>query len=430
MIIYASLKISFYDLIMEQIREEVVKVDVLVIGAGPSGTVAASTLKNNGFEVRIVEKQIFPRFVIGESLLPRCMENLSYAGLLDAIETAGFQQKFGAKFVRNGAVCDFDFSNQFTKGWTWTWQVKRADFDHLLAKETEKKGVVIDYDAAVTDVKFHEDGSSETEVQKGDGNTYKVQAKYIIDASGYGRVLPRLLGLDLPSNFPVRTSFFCHLQDDNRPQGYDGNRITIVVYAQDVWLWVIPFSDGTTSVGLVGNPEVINRYEGSDIEQYAQWLQEVPWLKGRFTIEDRKFEPRRITGYSSSVKQLYGKGYVLTGNSTEFLDPVFSSGVTLATESGATAARLISRELKGEPVDWEEAYSRYIKRGVDVFRTFVSTWYDGSLQKILFTTESNPELKSQICSVLAGYVWDLNNPFVKKHDRAVKALANVLKDEK
>lgn len=412
---------------MLELKEEVRKVDVLVIGAGPSGTVAASILKNHGLDVCIVEKQVFPRFVIGESLLPRCMENLDRAGLLHAIEGGGFQQKFGAKFVRNNNICDFDFSNQYSKGWTWTWQVKRADFDHLLAKETEKKGVSIDYDAAVTAVKFYEDGSSETKVEKGDGQTYIVKAKYIVDASGYGRVLPRLLDLDLPSDFPMRMSFFCHLQDDKRPPGYDGNRITIVVYTQDVWMWVIPFSDGTTSVGLVGNQAIIEKYEGTLEEQYAQWLKEVPWIRGRFTIEDRKFEPRKIKGYSSTVKQFYGKGYVLTGNSTEFLDPVFSSGVTLATESGALAATLIAKELHGEQVNWETEYSDYIKRGVDVFRTFVSTWYDGTLQKILFAPNHNPELKSQICSVLAGYVWDESNPFVKKHERAVKALANVIR---
>src|SRR6188472_1801923 len=99
------------------------QVDVLVIGAGPSGTVAASIVNKSGFKVKIVEKLKFPRFVIGESLLPRCMVPLEEAGFLDAIKAKGFQQKFGAKFVKNDLVCDFDFSNQFTEGWTWTWQV-------------------------------------------------------------------------------------------------------------------------------------------------------------------------------------------------------------------------------------------------------------------------------------------------------------------
>jgi flavin-dependent dehydrogenase len=400
--------------------------DVLVIGAGPSGTVAASILKNAGYNVKIVEKQLFPRFVIGESLLPRCMDNLEYAGLLKAVEQGGFQQKFGAKFVRRGETCDFDFSEQYTKGWNWTWQVPRAQFDHLLAKETQDKGVPIEFEEEVVGVNFHNDGSSTTTVRRKDGAQYTIDARFMIDASGYGRVLPRLLDLDKPSNFPVRASFFCHLQDKKRPEGIDGNRITIVIYSQDVWIWIIPFSNGITSVGVVGAPETINRFEGSPEEQYQQWLKDVPELKDRFAESERQFEPRKITGYSASVKQLWGNGFVLTGNSTEFLDPVFSSGVTLATESGAVAARLAVRQLGGEAVDWEKEYADYMKHGVDVFRTFVTTWYDGSLPKIFFSQESNPDIKKQMCSVLAGYVWDMNNPIVRKHERAVKALAQIL----
>src|SRR5690606_11417710 len=315
--------------------------DVLVIGAGPSGTVAASILKNNGKEVRVIEKQLFPRFVIGESLLPRCMENLAQAGLLDAVKAGGFQQKFGAKFIKNGNISDFNFSDQFTEGWKWTWQVKRADFDYLLAQETERKGVPVEYETEVTAVEFLEDHTSLTSVRRKDGSIQKLHARYIIDASGYGRVLPRLLNLDKPSSFPVRASIFSHLKDSKRPEGIDGNRITVVIYKQDVWVWIIPFSDGTTSAGVVGSPEVINRYSGSNMVQYSQWLSEVVELRDRFSVNDCLFDAQKISGYSSSVKQLYGNGYVLTGNSTEFLDPVFSSGVTLATESGAKAAHLI-----------------------------------------------------------------------------------------
>ncbi|WMJ72389.1 NAD(P)/FAD-dependent oxidoreductase [Cytophagaceae bacterium ABcell3] len=406
--------------------------DVLVIGAGPAGSIAASILKNEGFEVKIVEKEEFPRFVIGESLLPRCMENLEYAGLLDAVDKAGFQKKFGAKFshVRNGHITDFDFSTQFTKGWSWTWQVKRADFDTILAKEVEKKGVKVSYKSTVTKVSFIQNHASLTTIQKEDGTFYTIKAKFIVDASGYGRVLPRLLKLDEPSDFPVRAAFFSHIKDPNRPKGSDGNRILIIDYTDGVWLWVIPFSDGTTSVGVVGDPDIINRYEGDEINQFAQWIEAVPDLKGRFSPEDIVLGPKKITGYSAAVKKLYGDGFVLTGNSTEFLDPIFSSGVTLASESSAVAAKLIARQLKGEKPDWETEYSDYLKLGVDVFRAFVKRWYDGNLQKIFFTSESNIELKSQICSVLAGYVWDLNNPFVKKHDRAILALANVLGDLK
>src|SRR5215204_606894 len=112
---------------------QIEKTDVLVIGAGPAGTIAASIVNKAGYSVRIVEKQKFPRFVVGESLLPRCMEALDEAGLLEAVKAKNFQQKSGAKFVWGDKLCDFSFEQQHTKGWTWTWQVKRAEFDKTLA---------------------------------------------------------------------------------------------------------------------------------------------------------------------------------------------------------------------------------------------------------------------------------------------------------
>ena len=145
----------------------------------------------------------------------------------------------------------------------------------------------------------------------------------------------------------------------------------------------------------------------------------------RFDELEYEFEPKKIKNFSKSVKQLYGEGYVLTGNSAEFLDPVFSSGVAFATESAIVAAKLIAKELKNESVDWEVEYSDYIKEGVSVFATYVKEWYTGNLQTIFFHEKENPEIKKQICGVLAGYVWDKTNPFVKNHHRLVKTVAHI-----
>jgi 2-polyprenyl-6-methoxyphenol hydroxylase-like FAD-dependent oxidoreductase len=131
--------------------------DVLVIGAGPSGTIAAALIKKAGYKVSIVEKMTFPRFVIGESLLPRCMEAIKAAGMYEALIAKGFQQKFGAKFVLNSEIFDINFSNNHTPGETWTWQVPRADFDKTLADECEKKGVEVLYNTEVTGIEFNDD---------------------------------------------------------------------------------------------------------------------------------------------------------------------------------------------------------------------------------------------------------------------------------
>lgn len=401
-------------------------VDVLIIGAGPSGCVAASYLKNKGINCKVVEKNTFPRFVIGESLLPRCMDHFEETGLLDCLMAEDFEIKAGARFLKNGIVCNFDFGDKHTPGWDYTWQVPRADFDNTLAKEIVKMGVDLSFGHEVTDVHFNHHGNSTTSVKDEYGNNYKIKAKFIIDSSGYGRVLPRLLDLDMPSSLDANSAIFTHVKEPNRPEGVEGTIITFDVVKDEVWLWVIPFSNGNTSIGFVGPTEFIESFQGTTTEKMKEMLKISDYYYDRLKDLEFLFVPHIIKNYSKAVKQLYGEGYALTGNSAEFLDPVFSSGVTFATESGLKAAKLITKQLRGEKVNWEEDYTQYIMKGVDVFRTYVKEWYTGNLQKIFFHRPENPVIKKQICAVLAGYVWDDTNPFVKNHDRLVKTVAKVI----
>lgn len=400
--------------------------DVLVIGAGPAGCIAASLLNKQGFKTRIVEKEKFPRFVIGESLLPRVMDHLEEAGLLEAVKAAGFQGKFGAKFIPGNEICDFNFSDQFSEGWKWTWQVPRGQFDQILADTVQSMGVQVDYDTRVSDIKFDGTDSVTTVVDK-EGKETQIAARFIVDASGYGRVIPRMFNLDEPSSLGKRKTHFTHFHDLKRPEGIDGNRITIVVHQQTVWIWIIPFSNGITSVGFVGDPSFFENLPADATEAMLNLIMSDPNTKDRFGDAEMVFEPRTIEGYSISTKQLYGDGYVLVGNATEFLDPVFSSGVTFAMESGNKAGHLVGKFLRNENIDWQNEYTDYMMQGINTFRTYVSTWYSGELHEIFFAENQDAEIKKQICSVLAGYVWDLNNPFVKKHEQAVKSLYNVIK---
>lgn len=400
--------------------------DVLIVGAGPSGCVAASYLHSKGLLVKVVEKNKFPRFVIGESLLPRCMDHFEEVGLLDCIKKQGFEVKEGARFIRGGDICNFDFSKKHTDGWNWTWQVPRADFDKTLTDELLKKGVNIAFEEEVIDVAFNKDGTSITTIKSKQGQINTIEAKFIIDSSGYGRVLPRLLDLEKPSKLLNQSSIFAHVKDIKRPEGWEGTRITFDVIDTRTWFWVIPFSNGVTSIGYVGSTEFLDSFKGTTSEKLTEMLKLSTYYSERFEDVDFLFKPVEITNYSKSVKQLYGKGYVLTGNSAEFLDPVFSSGVTFATESALLAAKLITKSLRNETVDWEVEYANYIKKGVNVFATYVKEWYTGNLQKLFFHKPENPEIKKQICAVLAGYVWDETNPFVKKHDRLVKTLAHII----
>lgn len=405
------------------------KVDVLVIGAGPAGSIASSIIHQQGFKVKVVEKEKFPRFVIGESLLPRVMDHLEEAKLLDAVKKAGFQQKFGAKFVRGNEVCDFNFLDQFSKGWTWTWQVPRAQFDQILSDTVASMGVDVEQQTSVIDIKFNGTQSITTVVDK-DGNQKQIEAKFIVDASGYGRVIPRMFNLDKPSAFDPRKTHFTHFRDLKRPGGVDGNRITAVVHQKRTWIWIIPFSNGITSVGFVADPEFFKEFPENAEERMRAIIATDSNTKDRFENAEMIFEPRTIEGYAISTKQLYGDGFVLCGNATEFLDPIFSSGVTFAMESGNKAGKLVGKFLRGEQVDWQTEYTDHMMQGINTFRSYVAAWYEGDLHDIFFSENPDPEIKKQICSVLAGYVWDLSNPFVKKHDRVLKSLAKVIRMEK
>lgn len=402
------------------------KTDVLVIGAGPSGTVAASIVHQAGYKVKIVEKQKFPRFVIGESLLPRCMEALEEAKFLDAVKAKGFQEKNGAKFVKNGKVCDYQFADQYTKGWKWTWQVPRAEFDATLADTVEKMGVPIEYEASVTGIVFNDDGRSVTTVEDINGNIKHIEARFIIDGSGYGRVIPKLFNMDKPSNLPPRRALFAHTVDRKRSMADEPNRITIVVHEKGVWIWIIPFSSGITSVGFVGDPSFFERFPGTPEQQFRAMLAAEKDIAERFKDVELVFEPRTLQSWSSTTNRFYGDGFVLTGNVTEFLDPVFSSGVTLATVSSQLAGKLVVKKLKGETVDWDKEYMDIMMQGVNTFRSYVMAWYEGTLDTIFFADDQDAKIKSQICSVLAGYVWDTTNPYVKDHTTALHKLARII----
>ncbi len=401
------------------------KVDVLVIGAGPAGTVAASIINKAGFKVKIVEKLKFPRFVIGESLLPRCMEALTEAGFVEAVKEKKFQEKFGAKFVKKGMICDYLFADQFTPGWNWTWQVPRAEFDKTLADTVEKMGVPVSYESTVTGIVFN-GSDSVTTVEDVAGNKTEISARFIVDGSGYGRVIPKLFNLDKPSNLAPRKALFSHTVDTKRSMSDEPNRITIVVHQPGVWIWIIPFSNGITSLGYVGDPDFFKQYEGSNDEQFRALIAAEPYLSERFKDVELIFEPRVLESWSTTTDKFYGDGFVLTGNVTEFLDPVFSSGVTLATVSSQLAAHLVIRKLNGESPDWNAEYTEPMMQGVDTFRSYVMAWYEGTLDTIFFSDDQVPEIKSQICSVLAGYVWDLNNPYVKHHKTALHKLARLI----
>ncbi|MCB9727714.1 MAG: tryptophan 7-halogenase [Deltaproteobacteria bacterium] len=397
--------------------------DVLIIGAGPAGSLMAALLHARGLRVEVVERARFPRFAIGESLLPACLDRLAEADLLEAVRARGYLRKDGALFVSATARRRYDFGRQHTVGYDHAFQVPRDDFDMTLADAVAARGVPFAYETAVTAVST--DPAPRVHLESATGERV-VEPRFIVDASGTGRVLPRALGLDRPSAEPPRAALFAHMTGEHRPDGPDGGLIWIGLARPGVWLWVIPFADGRTSVGVVADAAWFDDLPADPAAALRAAIDLEPHVRQRLVDARFIFPPRLLRGYSSSVSKVWGPGYCLVGNATEFLDPVFSSGVLLALESSALAAPLVAASLAGEPADWDRGYAHPLARGVDVFRAFVHAWYDGRLPEIIFAPRTLPSIERAICSVLAGYVWDEGNPFVRDPDGRLTALAQRL----
>jgi len=414
--------------------------DVTIIGAGPSGAIAASLLMQKGWSVCLIEREHFPRFSIGESLLPHCMEMIEQANMLDALvdnaDKLGFQYKNGAAFHRAGKDCHFDFVKKFTDGPGTTYQVKRAEFDKLLADEAEKQGAEIRYGHSVSGFSSNDSGTVLT--VNGPDGSYQLKAKFTLDASGFGRVLPRLLNLEKDSVLTDRKAVFTHFKDNISEtlagKDFDRNKILITVHPSkaDVWYWLIPFSDGTASIGVVGEQHYFQKEGDSQLpleEVLQQYLHEDANLSSLLAKAEIIAPVRTIGGYSANVTSLHGQNFALLGNAGEFLDPVFSSGVTIAMHSAMLAAKVVDKQLAGHTVNWQDDFTAPLSKGIETFKHFVMSWYETSLQEVIFFSDDDTKVKPMICSILAGYAWDEKNPYVKNTKRRLNVLADICQSE-
>ncbi|AXK49063.1 NAD(P)/FAD-dependent oxidoreductase [Aliarcobacter trophiarum] len=401
--------------------------DVVVIGAGPSGSVAACKLLDAGFKVIILEKLEFPRFVIGESLLPKCNAILEDIGILDLIEKQNYMLKPGAIFIDENKNEELiDFRNNLGEEHNTSFQVKREEFDNTLLNAAKSKGADIRHKFEVVDY----DNSTNTifAIDEND-KRYSFKARFVLDSSGYGRVLPKLMDLDIPSDLKLRNAILMRVTGEKRREEEKEGFIDIVIHDDNkAWLWGIPFSDGITSMGLVCEESYFTDTKLSKEDFLKKVISEHKYLKEKYKDAKQVAPVRIINGYSAAIKRMYGKGFALSGNATEFLDPVFSSGVTLALESSSKVASLIIKELNGETVDWQKDYEDYMMIGVNVFREFVYAWYSGKLRKIFYAKNKSKQIEKSIASILSGYVWDESNYFVKDTKRKIDALVSLIEE--
>lgn len=400
--------------------------DIAIIGAGPAGSTAAALLRDRGWQVTVLERSHFPRFSIGESLLPQCMDLLAEADLLKPLDAANFQVKNGVGFVENDKYGQFDFDEQYSDGWDWTWHVVRASFDQIIASQAAERGADVRFGESIETVDFSTPGAPRLHVVAESGERYAIDARFVCDASGAGRVLPKLLDLSRPADAPPRAAMFTHVRDRITAPDFKRDNILISIHPQhpDVWHWLIPFRDGRSSIGVVGDPDFIAGQTGEPEQQLRALTAQEPCMADLLADAIYERPVNKLANYASSVSRLHGRDYALLGNAGEFVDPIFSSGVTVALKSATLASDLIDRQLRGRPADWNNEFDATLRAGVRVFASFIKAWYDGSLKHVFFTRDAPTRIRSMLGSVLAGYVWDSSNPYVIRPERRLRALCD------
>ena len=382
--------------------------DAVIIGGGPGGSTVATTLSRAGRSVLVLEKEKFPRFHVGESLLPFSLPIFDRLGVHEKIRAAGFQTKYGAYFWNetNGTTRPVVFAEARDPNHPMAYQVKRADFDDLLLRHAASCGAEVREEATVEDILFEGGRAVGVRARRKDGPSEEIRARVVVDASGQGAMLSRKLGLRRFDPKLKRAAFFAHYADLAWPEGSQPGDILLPI-DQGVWYWIIPFSDGTCSVGGVFDPADVRLPEGSAEAKYDTLLARSPRMIRLLEGARRISGAHGVSDYSARSSKLGGDGWVLVGDAATFLDPVFSTGVFLAMATGERAGRAIDRALSRRGrVDSRDfaAYQRQSKRLFARFRKFVYNFYDPVFFEA-FTTPRPPEsIRAAVTTTLAGGV--------------------------
>jgi flavin-dependent dehydrogenase len=380
--------------------------DAIVIGGGPGGSTAATVLARAGRDVLLLEKEKFPRFHVGESLLPFNLPLFERLGVAGKIRAAGFQTKRGAYFwnEETGGIRPVDFATGIDDRHPSAYQVKRAEFDELLLRHAAESGGEVREETAVDEVLFEGERAVGVIARSPSGKE-EIRARVVVDASGQTALLSRQLGTRKFDPKLKRAGLFAHYEGIRWPEGQRPGDILLPI-DRGVWYWIIPFSDGTCSVGEV--------FEPSLAAQAATLEEKFDLLLGRSArMQELLAGARRssrvvgISDYSTSSARLSGEGWALVGDAATFLDPVFSTGVFLAMAMGERVAHRIDRALekRGSVGARDLApYSKEVRRLVGRFRRFVYAFYDPVFFEAFCSPEPFDKMRAAVTTVLSGGV--------------------------
>ena len=387
--------------------------DAVVIGGGPAGTTAATLLAQKKRNVVLLEKEKFPRYKIGESLIPFCYFPLERIGMIEKLKASAFVKKHSVQFVGpNGKSSQpFYFSDHFQHEANTTWQVSRGQFDQMMMDNARDKGVKV-IESVKAKRTICEDG-----VVKGviavdrDGQELTFRAPITIDCSGRDGFVMNRNRWRVPEKDLQKTAIWTYFKGAKRDKGRDEGATTVAFLPQKGWFWYIPLADDLVSVGAVANRDYLFS-ETRDLKTIL-WreIKKNPWIHDHVAQGRQTGEYQAIGDYSYRSKYIAQNGLVLAGDAFSFLDPVFSSGVFLAVTSGAMVADEADRclDLGDYSADQFAAYAEKYREAIEVMRKFVYAFYnlDFNMKTVL---EKYPHLGRSVTDCLIGNVFQDLDP--------------------
>jgi flavin-dependent dehydrogenase len=380
--------------------------DVIVAGGGPAGSTAAAWLARSGYRVILFERDRFPRFHIGESLLASVNDVLVAIGADEAVRQAGFPQKWGATFMTaDGSVERYaDFAVAPDVPVPQTWQVERATFDAILLRHAAASGADVREKHRVLDVAFDPDGV--TVSVQGDGSPGTVRAQAIVDASGRGNLLSRKFNLRVDEPRLANVAVFAHYSGVPRAEGRRAGDIRIIARDDLGWFWMIPISKDLMSVGVVlprSAAGTLRDLEPAELLERA--IADTPAVARLLASARREWPARVEKDFSYASRSYAGDRWVLAGDAGSFLDPVFSSGVAIALESALEAAKAMANGLAAGDLSARH-FARFSRRQharYRSFRRFVLGFYTPEFRDLFFAEEPPRRMFAALVTVFAGY---------------------------
>jgi flavin-dependent dehydrogenase len=384
--------------------------EAIVIGGGPGGSTAGALLAEEGHKVLLLEREPFPRYHIGESLIPYTWFTLNRLGVVDWLRSSACPKKYSVQFVSiTGRVSQpFYFFQTIKHECSLTWQVWRGEFDAMLLDNARKKGVEVRQGVAVRDVLMDGQRVVGVRADAGNGKVEEIRAKVVVDASGRDSMLSRRFGWKERDQDLNKIAVWSYWKGAHRDPGLDEGATTVAYVPQKGWFWYIPLHSDIVSVGVVGEPSYLYRDTRDPNEIYARELAACTWIRDHVKV-GTQCEPVHVTGeYSYHSRRIGGDGFCLVGDAFAFLDPLFSTGVFLALKSGEMAADALHEVLSaGKPVTaatFEPYYAKQ-RHAVMSFRRLVRAFYNLTFSFREFL-QVYPDLHPLIVDTLVGNVFN------------------------